>query len=393
MTENLSILGSTGSIGTQALEVAKKHGINVTALAANKSVDIIEKQIRIFRPRIAAMLSEEAAEELKRRVSDTDTVILSGITGVCECATEKSADTVLNSIVGMAGLLPTLDAIEAGKNIALANKETLVAGGQLVMHAAAVKGVKIYPVDSEHSAIFQCLEGSRDKYGKPKDLKQILLTASGGPFFGKTREELKDVTAEQALKHPNWDMGAKITIDSATMMNKGLEIIEACWLFGVPEDKIKVVVHRESIIHSAVQFEDNAVLAQLGLPDMKIPIQYALTYPDRYPSPTGELDLAALGSLTFFDPDYETFSCLSACREAIRRGGLYPAAANSANEQANMLFRQGKIGFLEIGELVREAMEMTQNVENYTLADVLRVDRAARDYVMKKTGNDLPTHI
>ena len=393
MTENLSILGSTGSIGTQALEVARKHKINVTALAANSSVDVIEKQIREFRPKVAAMLSEEAADELKRRVSNTDTKILSGINGICECATDENADTVLNSIVGMAGLLPTLDAINAGKNIALANKETLVAGGKLVMHAAAVKGVKIYPVDSEHSAIFQCLEGSRDKYGRPKDLKRILLTASGGPFFGRTREELKDVTAEQALKHPNWDMGAKITIDSATMMNKGLEIIEACWLFGVPEDKIKVVVHRESIIHSAVQFEDNAVVAQLGLPDMKIPIQYALTYPDRFPSPTDELDLAALGNLSFADPDYETFTCLSVCREAIRRGGLYPAAANSANEQANMLFRQGKIGFLEIGELVREAMEMTENLEDYTLADVLRVDRTARDYVMKKTGNDLPQHI
>ncbi len=385
MTEKLIILGSTGSIGTQALEVARKHRIQITALAANSSVDLLERQIREFKPRVAALLSEEAAAELKARVSDTDTIVLSGIGGVCECAREQSADTVLNSIVGMAGLLPTLDAIEEGKDIALANKETLVAGGRLVMRAAAEKGVNIYPVDSEHSAIFQCLQGA------PEDraLKRIILTASGGPFFGKTRPELIGVTADQALKHPNWDMGAKITIDSATMMNKGLEIIEACWLFGVPEDKIKVVVHRESIIHSAVEFDDNAVIAQLGLPDMKIPIQYALTYPNRYPSPTGEVDLAKLGTMTFAEPDYDTFDCLAVCREAIRRGGLYPAAANSANEQANSLFRQGRIGFLEIGELVGEAMEACENVEDYTLSDVLRTDRLAREFVMRETGNEL----
>ncbi len=385
MTEKLSILGSTGSIGTQALEVARKHGIRVTALAANSSVDLLERQIREFKPKMAALLSEEAAIELKARVADTDTLVLSGINGVCECAREQSADTVLNSIVGMAGLLPTLDAIEEGKDIALANKETLVAGGRLVMNAAKEKGVNIYPVDSEHSAIFQCLQGAPEG----RALKRIILTASGGPFFGKTRPELIGVTAEQALKHPNWDMGAKITIDSATMMNKGLEIIEACWLFGVPEDKIKVVVHRESIIHSAVEFDDNAVIAQLGLPDMKIPIQYALTYPNRYPSPTDEVDLAKLGTMTFAEPDYDTFDCLAVCREAIRRGGLYPAAANSANEQANSLFRQGRIGFLEIGELVGEAMEACENVEDYTLSDVLRTDRLAREFVMRETGNEL----
>lgn len=385
MTEKLSILGSTGSIGTQALEVARKHKIEITALAANSSVDLLERQIREFKPRKAALLNEDSAAELKARVADTDTVILSGINGVCECAREQSADTVLNSIVGMAGLLPTLDAIDEGKNIALANKETLVAGGRLVMRAAAEKGVNIYPVDSEHSAIFQCLQGA------PQDraLKRIILTASGGPFFGKTRPELIGVTAEQALKHPNWDMGAKITIDSATMMNKGLEIIEACWLFGVPEDKIKVVVHRESIIHSAVEFDDNAIIAQLGLPDMKIPIQYALTYPNRYPSPTDEVDFAKLATMTFAEPDYDTFDCLAVCREAIRRGGLYPAAANSANEQANSLFRQGRIGFLEIGELVGEAMEACENIEDYTLSDVLRTDRLAREFVMRETGNEL----
>ena len=385
MTEKLSILGSTGSIGTQALDVAEKHGIEIIALTANSSTKLLEEQIRKFKPKVVAMISEEAAADLRVRVADTDTKVLSGIQGVCECARMSDSDTVLNAIVGIAGLLPTLDAIDAGKNIALANKETLVAGGELVMTAAREKGVNIYPVDSEHSAIFQCLQGTP----KDRSLKRIILTASGGPFFGKTRAELENVTVEQALNHPNWDMGAKITVDSATMMNKGLEIIEACWLFGVSEDKIKVVVHRESIIHSAVEFDDNAVLAQLGLPDMKIPIQYALTYPKRYPSPSGELDLASLGVLHFAEPDYDTFDCLSICREAIRRGGLYPAAANSANEQANSLFRQGRIGFLEIGEYVGEAMERTENIENYTLSDVLMTDRLAREFVMKKTGTAL----
>lgn len=380
MTDRLSILGSTGSIGTQALDVVRKHGIEVVALTANKNAELLEAQAREFSPKTVALLDEDAAADLRVRLADTDVKVLSGLSGICECARAEAADTVLNSIVGMAGLLPTLDAIDEKKNIALANKETLVAGGQLVMNSAREKGVSIYPVDSEHSAIFQCLKGA------PRDraLKKILLTASGGPFFGKTREELQYVTAEQALKHPNWDMGAKITIDSATMMNKGLEIIEACWLFGVTEDKIKVVVHRESIIHSAVEFDDNAIIAQLGLPDMRIPIQYALTYPNRYESPTGEVDLAALSTLHFADPDYETFDCLSICREAIRRGGLYPCAANSANEQANALFRKGKIGFLEIGELVGEAMEECENIQNYTLSDVMAADRIARELVMSK---------
>lgn len=380
MTDKLCILGSTGSIGTQALEVARKHNINITALTASVNADRLEEQAREFKPKMVALLDEEAARDLKLRLSDIDVKVLSGIGGICECAREESADTVLNSIVGMAGLVPTLDAIDEGKNLALANKETLVAGGQLVMNAAREKGINIYPVDSEHSAIFQCLRGA------PKDraLKRILLTASGGPFFGKTREELRDVTAEQALKHPNWDMGAKITIDSATMMNKGLEVIEACWLFGVTPDQIKVVVHRESIIHSAVEFMDNAVIAQLGLPDMKIPIQYALTYPERFESPTDELDLATLGTLTFAEPDYETFDCLSVCKEAIRRGGLYPAAANSANEQANALFRKGKIGFLDIGELVGEAMEACGRDGDFTLTDVLELDSEARTFVSRK---------
>lgn len=382
MTEKLSILGSTGSIGTQALEVAAMHNMEVTALTANSNVDLLAEQVRRFHPKKVAMLDEVAAMNLKVKIGDTDTKVLSGISGICECAADTEADTVLNSIVGIAGLLPTMDAIDAGKNLALANKETLVTGGKLVTREAKKKGVHIYPVDSEHSAIFQCLQGA------PKDraLKRILLTASGGPFFGKTRADLEGVTVEQALNHPNWSMGAKITIDSATMMNKGLEIIEACWLFGVPEDKIKVVVHRESIIHSAVEFDDNAVIAQLGLPDMKIPIQYALTYPNRYPSPAQELDLATIATMSFAEPDYDTFDCLAICREAFRRGGLYPTAANSANEQANAMFRNGKISFLEIGELVGEAMESCHNIEDFTLSDVLAADREARQFVNEKIG-------
>ena len=380
MTENLTILGSTGSIGTQSLDVARKHNIKISSLTANSNVELMEKQIREFKPEKAALLSETAAADLKTRVADTETEILSGIGGICECAVSNSADTVLNSIVGIAGLLPTMRAIEAKKTIALANKETLVTGGQLVTRAAEENGVSILPVDSEHSAIFQCLEAAPPE----RSLKKILLTASGGPFFGKTREELSNVTVEQAMNHPNWSMGAKITIDSATMMNKGLEVIEACWLFGVPESDIQVVVHRESILHSAVMFDDNAVIAQLGLPDMRIPIQYALTYPKRLPSPTPELNLADLQKMTFAEPDEETFDCLSVCREAIRRGGLYPTAANSANEQANLMFRRGRISFLEIGELVAEAMENCENISDFTLSDVMAADRQAREFVMER---------
>ncbi|MEE1352970.1 MAG: 1-deoxy-D-xylulose-5-phosphate reductoisomerase [Acutalibacteraceae bacterium] len=377
MTKNLCILGSTGSIGTQSLDVVRQHGMKVTALTANGSVDKMEDQIREFHPKKAAMLNDIAARDLKTRVADTDTEVLSGVEGICECATDPACDTVLNSIVGIAGLLPTLDAIGAGMTIALANKETLVTGGQLVTQAARKNHVTIYPVDSEHSAIFQSLQAAPPE----RRLKKIILTASGGPFFGKTRDELEGVTVKEALNHPNWSMGAKITIDSATMMNKGLEIMEACWLFDVPEDKIQVVVHRESILHSAVVFDDNAVIGELGLPDMRIPIQYALTYPDRLPSPTGELDLAELGSMTFYKPDTDTFTCIETCREAMRRGGLYPTAANSANEQANLLFRQGKIHFLQIGELVAEAMDACENTIDFNLADVMDTDHAAREYV------------
>lgn len=375
MTENLSILGSTGSIGKQSLDVCRKCGYGVKALTAFSSVDEIENQAREFKPEKVALVDEKAAADLKIKLADTDIKVLGGMDGVCECAEIQSADTVLNSVVGMAGLKPTLTAIYAGKKIALANKETLVAGGQLVMSEAKKHGVEILPVDSEHSAIFQCLQGKPTN----KALKKIILTASGGPFFGKTAEELRDVTVEKALKHPNWSMGAKITIDSATMMNKGLELIEAVWLFSVKPDDVDIVVHRESIVHSAVEYDDNSVIAQLGLPDMRIPIQYALTYPERFESPVGELSLSQIGKLTFFEPDYETFRCINLCRKAINMGGLYPAAVNSANEQANLMFRQGKIGFLDIADRVGAVLEKTPHYDNYTFEDILEIDKFARE--------------
>lgn len=379
MTKNLSILGSTGSIGVQSLETARKCGYSVSALSAYSNVDIIEKQIREFRPKVAALADENAAKELMIRVADTGTKVLSGLNGVCECAAEPTADTVINAVVGIAGLRPTLTAIECGKKIALANKETLVAGGRLVTEKAREKGVDILPVDSEHSAIFQCLQGAPSN----RALKKIILTASGGPFFGKTRDELKNITVADALKHPNWSMGQKITIDSATMMNKGLELIEAVWLFSVAPSKIEILVHRESIIHSMVEYDDNAVIAQLGLPDMKIPIQYALTYPERVESLTGELDLAKLTTLTFYKPDYDTFRCMDVCRDAITRGGLYPAFANSANEQANLMFRRGEIGFLDIGELTERVMNEAPKVQSYTADDIDSADKCARELVIK----------
>lgn len=378
MTKALSILGSTGSIGTQSLDVARKCGYSIEALTAFSDAKLLEEQIRAFHPKTVALVSEAAAKDLKVRVADTNTKVLTGKAGVCECAACPTADTVLNSVVGMAGLEPTLAAIAARKKIALANKETLVAGGALVTNAAKENGVDILPVDSEHSAIFQALQGAPTN----KALKKIILTASGGPFFGKTRDELKTVTVKDALKHPNWEMGAKITVDSASMMNKGLELIEAVWLFSVRPQDIDIVVHRESIVHSAVEYTDNSVIAQLGLPDMRIPIQYALTYPERYESPVGELSLSALGKLTFFEPDYDTFRCINLCREAINKGGLYPAAVNSANEQANAMFRNGEIGFLEIADRVERVLESAPQKTDYTLGDILEVDRWAREAVL-----------
>lgn len=377
--KGIALLGSTGSIGTQSLDVCRMHGYRVVCLTANRRVDLMEAQIREFRPDLVSMMDPVAADDLRTRVADTGTKVLSGMDGLIECATYSGADTVLNAVVGMVGLQPTLAAIQAKKILALANKETLVAGGHLVTNTAKAYGVDILPVDSEHSAIFQCLQGSPEKGA----VKKLILTASGGPFFGKTLAELENVTAADALKHPNWDMGAKITIDSATMMNKGLEFIEAKWLFDMPIDAIDIVVHRESVVHSAIAYQDNSVIAQLGVPDMRIPIQYALTYPQRLPSPVQELSLVDYGKLTFYAPDYDTFRCINVCKDAIAAGGLRPAAANGANEESVRLFLNGKIKFTDIAVLNRAAMEACPQVADYTLDDVLQADRTARDYVIE----------
>ncbi len=377
-TKRLVLLGSTGSIGTQALDVAEKLGYPVLALTAHRQVDVIEAQIRKFRPRYAAMSDVTAAADLKARVADLPVTVLSGSEGLCELAALPEADVVLNAIVGVAGLRPTMAALTAGHDVALANKETLVAGGALVTETAKVHGVRLLPVDSEHSAIFQCLQGAPVE----RALKRVILTASGGPFFGKTREQLATVTAADALRHPNWDMGAKITIDSATMMNKGLELIEARWLFDMPPEKIDIVVHRESIIHSLIEYDDNAVLAQLGLPDMRIPIQYALTYPRRVASPAETLSLAKIGTLTFFEPDNVTFPAMDLCRRALTVGGTAPAAVNAANEAAVALFLKGEIGFLDITAKAARMLAYTWPALN-GLDDVLAADREARELVQK----------
>lgn len=376
MIKSLSILGSTGSIGTQTLDVARKLNIKVNALSAYSSIELLEEQIREFRPALAVVFDADRAQELKIKIADTSTKVLSGMSGLYEICHDNS-DLIVNAVVGMVGLEPTLEAIKAKKDIAFANKETLVAGGALVMDAVKENGVKLLPVDSEHSAIFQCLQAAPPD----KKLKKILLTASGGPFFGKTADELRNVTVEQALAHPNWSMGAKITIDSATMMNKGLEIIEAAWLFDTDPDDIEVVVHRESIIHSMVEFTDNSVLAQLGLPDMRIPIQYAITYPERVPSLVPEIDWKTLSQMTFYSADDKTFQCLAACKRAMKKGGLYPAVANGTNEVANRLFRDGKITFLQIGKLVSAAVDELNVGKASTLDDVLAADRLAREFV------------
>lgn len=379
MIKNISILGSTGSIGTQTLDVVDKLNLNVVALTASTNIDLLEEQVRKYKPQLAVVFDEAKAKVFKDNIKDTDTLVLSGMDGLTAAATVESAELVLNSVVGMVGLKPTIAAANAKKDIALANKETLVAGGKLVTDAVKSNGVKLLPVDSEHSAIFQCLQGMPNS----KCLKKLILTASGGPFFGKTADELKSVTIEQALNHPNWSMGAKITVDSATMMNKGLEIIEASRLFDVSGENIDVVVHRESIIHSMIEYSDNSVIAQLGLPDMRIPIQYAVTYPERYPSPVGELNLSQIGKLTFFEPDYDTFKCLKTCKKALSMGGAATAIANGANEEANMLFRQGRISFLDIGELVSGAVDSIKNFEPKTVDDVLSADKLARQYVLE----------
>ena len=375
MSKRISILGSTGSIGRQSLEVIAACGMEVAALAAHSSVTLLEEQARQFRPELAVLTDEKAAADLKVRLADTDIRVLSGMEGLMEAAALPGADTVLTAVVGMVGLRPTLAAIREGKRIALANKETLVCAGQLVMEAARDWGAPILPVDSEHSALFQCLEGCRDR----GEVKRLILTCSGGPFYGKKARELEGMTREDALRHPNWSMGAKITVDSATLMNKGLEVIEAMHLYHMPVEKISVLIHRESIIHSLVEYCDNAVMAQLGAPDMRLPIQYALTYPRRRASSaTTPLDLWNCGPLTFGSPDLDTFRCLALALEAARRGGTAGAILNGANEAAVGLFLEGKIGFLDIARRVERAMETVPVTHDPTLEDVLQADRAAR---------------
>lgn len=374
--KKLIILGSTGSIGTQALDIVRANPdkYKVTALAAGSNAKLLESQAREFGVKVAALFDEAAAANLKISLADTDIKVLSGADGVCEVA-GAYGDMVLNAVVGIAGLRPTIAAIDAGKTIALANKETLVTGGEIVNRKLKESKVKLLPVDSEHSAIFQSLQGAPEG-----SIKKILLTASGGPFFGKTRDELQNVTVKDALNHPNWSMGAKITVDSATLMNKGLEVIEAVHLFGVTASQIEVLVHRQSILHSAVELCDGAVIAQLGVPDMKLPIQYALTYPERdicFES----LDLFKVGSLTFEKPDTDTFKLLPLCVEAINRGGLYPTAINGANEESVKLFLEGKIKFLQIAELNEKAMNMCENKSDFTLEDIFYADKTARRIV------------
>lgn len=374
--KSLTILGSTGTIGTQALDVVKNNDWKIVGLTANSSVDALAKQAIEFKPQAVAIADSTKEKELKDALFGTGIAVFSGEEGVCKVAAMQNADTVLNSIVGIAGLRPTVASICKGRRIALANKETLVTGGEIIMKMISDNGVELLPVDSEHSAIFQSLVGSN--HG---EIKKILLTASGGPFYGKTVDELRNVTPAQALKHPNWSMGRKITIDSATMMNKGLEVIEAVHLFGVSADDIEVVVHRQSILHSAVEFIDGAVIAQLGTPDMKLPIQYALTYPDRVVSNEKKLNLFEIGKLTFEKPDLETFSCLANCVDAIKTGGLKPVAVNGANEAAVDLFLNEKISFLQIGELVRKAMDNQKEVASFNLEDVFNADKSAREFV------------
>lgn len=380
MAKKVTLLGCTGSIGTQSLDVARMQGYEVFGLAANSNIDLLMKQIQEFSPKYVAVADVAASEKLKTNLQGITNApkVLSGTQGIVELAKMEGPDVVLNAVVGIAGLGATLAALENGHDVALANKESLVTGGYLVTEAAAKNGTKLLPVDSEHSAIFQCLQDAHSV----KSLSKILLTASGGPFFGMKRDELEGKTRVDALKHPNWSMGSKITIDSATLMNKGLELIEAVWLFDLPPEKIQVVVQRQSIIHSMVQFTDNSILAQLGVPDMRIPIQYALTWPERVAGCAPELDFTQLKSITFDVADEETFRCLPACKKAITKGGLAPCAANGANEEAVRLFLEDKIGFLDIGRLVEAVVDSDSFGGTYTLSDVYECDRMARQFVL-----------
>lgn len=374
----ISLLGSTGSIGRQSLEVIQACGMKVGALTANSNVARMEEQARQFQPELAVMMDEQAAADLKVRLADTPVRVAGGLEGLLEAAELPKADTVITAVVGMVGLRPTMAAIREGKRIALANKETLVCAGQLVTEEARDYGAKILPVDSEHSALFQSLQGCKDR----GEVKRLILTCSGGPFFGKTRKELEGMTREDALQHPNWSMGAKITVDSATLMNKGLEFIEAMHLYQMPPEKISIVVHRESIIHSLVEYCDNAMIAQMGTPDMRLPIQYALTWPERVAGPATPLDLCSCGPLTFARPDTETFQCLALALEAAKTGGTAGAILNGANEAAVALFLEGKIGFLDIADRVRRAMEQVKVIADPSMTQVLEADAAAREAVL-----------
>lgn len=375
--KKIAILGSTGSIGTQTLDIVREQGdIKVTALAAGSNIGLLEKQIREFRPKLAAVWDEKHAQELRSRIRDLDVDVYSGMEGLIAVSTEEEAEILVTAIVGMLGLRPTVAAIKAGKNIALANKETLVTAGHLIMPLAKECGVSILPVDSEHSAIFQSLNGEEGNR-----IAKILLTASGGPFRGKKRQELMNMQVEDALKHPNWSMGRKITIDSATLVNKGLEVMEAKWLFNVEPEQIQVVVHPQSVIHSMVEYEDGAVIAQLGTPDMRLPIQYALYYPKRRPLSGKRLDFYELSNLTFEKPDTGTFEGLSLAMEAMKQGGNMPTVFNAANERAVALFLDRKIGFLEITEIIAESMNQLKYREQPSLEEILDTEQAAYEFI------------
>ena len=381
MSHCISVLGSTGSIGRQTLDVAEKLGIQIAALTANRDVDQMEAQCRKFRPKLAGMMSESAYKELKTRLSDMNITVVLGLEGLITAASLPEADTVVTAVSGMVGLKPTLAAIREKKRIALANKETLVCAGALVMEQARKYGAEIIPVDSEHSAIFQCLMGNRDK----RQIKRLILTCSGGPFYGMTREQLSNMKKADALRHPNWKMGPKITVDCATLMNKGLEIIEAMRLYDLPLEQVTAVIHRQSIVHSMVEFTDGAVMAQLGAPDMRIPIGLALTYPERKENPAPALDLLSCPPLTFARIDEASFDCFRLAKEAARRGGTVCAAMNAANEEAVALYLQDKIGFYDISELVARAMELP-STEHPKQRDILNTDRAARELVWSVSG-------
>lgn len=375
MKERISVLGSTGSVGRQSLDVIRNNpGMKAVSLSANSNIELLEKQAREFQPKIVSVMDEDAAKELKIKLSDTDIRVLSGMQGLVECAVMEESDCVLTAVVGNVGMLPTFEAIKAGKDIALANKETLVSAGVLITEEISKNDVKLLPVDSEHSAIFQCINGTDNK------IKRILLTASGGSFRGKKREELVNVKPTDALKHPTWSMGRKITIDSATLMNKGLEVIEAKWLFGVDVKDIEVLVHPQSIVHSAVEFMDNSVIAQLSKPDMRLAIQYALTCPERLPCNIPPMDFSQGLSLTFEHPDRETFVCLRLAYEAVSKGGTLPTVMNAANEIAVDRFLREDIGFLQIADLVGECMRYHNTEEVASVEQLMEIDKWARSY-------------